>query len=395
MIRKAIFAFCILHFAFSLSLSAASVEEAILEATTTKPFDRALWFILIEDEHGTVLHELNSDRLAIPASVRKLFSGSAAAQCLGYDRQFITEFMIDRGDLVMRGDGDPSFGSERYGHSAPFAPVLAELKRRRIRSVRDVVADVSLFDRVTIPYQWKVGNLTTDSATPVDAIAYRENEIDDTAVPSPPIFAAQALRDTLRAAGIDVTGKIRVEWEPRVSGERIAAVRSPFLQHLLYAVYQNSHNLYSEMLLKRMSAGGKPASYSRSLAIEKEFLVTDVGIDPSEFRFVDGSGLAPDDLVTSAAIVKMLRWMDAPHRRGIYRDLLAAGGVAEGTLRSRFKDLGERVHAKTGSVAGVNALAGIVTARDGKPRYFTIIVNHHTGAGATRLIDAIVTALAQ
>jgi len=92
--------------------------------------------------------------------------------------------------------------------------------------------------------------------------------------------------------------------------------------------------------------------------------------------------------------MKMLRWMDAPQRRGIYRDVLAAGGVSDGTLRNRFKDLGERVHAKTGSVAGVNALAGIVTARDGQPRYFTIIVNHHTGAGVTRLIDAIVTALA-
>ncbi|MBK5259632.1 MAG: D-alanyl-D-alanine carboxypeptidase/D-alanyl-D-alanine-endopeptidase [Thermoanaerobaculia bacterium] len=394
MTRKALFAFCILHFAFCFSVAAGTAEEAILEATTTRPFDKALWFILIEDEHGTVLHELNSDRLAIPASVRKLFSGSAAAQCLGYNRQFTTEFWIDHGDIVMRGDGDPSFGSDRYGHSAPFAPVLSELKRRRIRSVRDVVADVSLFDRVTIPYQWKVGNLTSDFATPVDAIAYRENEIDNAAVPSPAIFAAQALRDTLREAGIEVTGRIRVEWEPRVGGERIAAVRSPFLQHMLYAVFRNSHNLYAEMLLKRMSAGDEPASYSKSLEIERDFLVNDVGIDESEFRFVDGSGLASDDLVTPVAIVKMLRWMDAPQRRGIYRDLLAAGGVSDGTLRNRFKDLGERVHAKTGSVAGVNALAGIVTTRDGKPRYFAIIVNHHTGAGAIGLIDAIVTALA-
>ena len=44
------------------------------------------------------------------------------------------------------------------------------LVRRGVTRVRDVVADVSAFDRVTIPGSWKVGNLGSDYSAPVDAI---------------------------------------------------------------------------------------------------------------------------------------------------------------------------------------------------------------------------------
>ena len=375
--------------------AAADLRSVIDE--TLAPFDRAIWFVHVEDESGTVLYSRNSGTLAVPASTRKLFSGAAALHCLGAQRQLETEFWLDGDDLVMRGDGDPSFGADRYGHENPFDPVIAELKRRRRTTVRDIVADVSLFDRVTIPYSWKMGNLPVDSAAPVDAIAYRENEIkDNKSVPSPPIFAALALRDSLREAGIEVTGAIRVEIERSEWQDFLVSVHSPFVQHLLYAVYKNSHNLYAEMLLKRTVAEGEePASYSAALDNEKDFLVATVGINPDDFRFVDGSGLSPDDLVTPAAAVKMLRWMYDPLRRGVYWDLLAIPG-GEGTLRNRLKSVGDRLRGKTGSVAGVNSLAGFVTGRDGQARLFFIAVNHHTGTGGSAVvaIDRIAEAIA-
>jgi serine-type D-Ala-D-Ala carboxypeptidase/endopeptidase (penicillin-binding protein 4) len=381
-------------FAVFLLAARATADLTTVIDQTLVPFERAIWFIHVEDENGTVLYSRNSGKLAVPASTRKLFSAATAADCLGLQTQLVTEFWLDGDDVVMRGDADPSFGSDRYGHEKPFEPLISELKRRRRTSVRDIVADVSIFDRVTIPYSWKVGNLTVDSATPVDAVAYRENEIDNAAIPSPAIFAALGLRDALREAGISVTGSIRVATEPAQWKERLVSVRSPFVQHLLYAVYKNSHNLYAEMLLKRTAVRPEePASYSTALDNERQFLIGTVGIAEEDFRFVDGSGLSPDDLVTPAAVTKMLRWMYDPLRRGVFWDLLAIPG-GEGTLRNRMKNIGERMRAKTGSVAGVNSLAGIVTGRDGSARFFFIAVNHHTGSGAIQAIDTMAEAIA-
>ncbi|MEO8034720.1 MAG: D-alanyl-D-alanine carboxypeptidase, partial [Acidobacteriota bacterium] len=132
-----------------------------------------------------------------------------------------------------------------------------------------------------------------------------------------------------------------------------------------------------------------------SLRIERRFLVDEVGVDPAEFRFVDGSGLSSDDLVTSSAIIRLLRWINAPARRGAFSAVMATPGQP-GTLHQRLVDLGPRLRAKTGTINGVNALSGFVSGKSGSYRYFSIIVNHHTGDSdeAERIIDTLVTELA-
>jgi hypothetical protein len=79
-------------------------------------------------------------------------------------------------------------------------------------------------------------------------------------------------------------------------------------------------------------------------------------VEPSDFSFADGSGLSPDDLVTPRAIVKMLRWMNDPVRRGYWWATLAQP-ANEGTLRRRLVTLEHRLRGKTGTINGVNALS--------------------------------------
>ena len=326
-----------------------------------------------------------------------------------------------------------------------------------------MIADVSLFDRTTIPGSWKVGNLGSDYATPVDALAYNENVIgvvadhcaspvittDPPFVPAyaavicnvgrtlqvgstsvrtelptyvhseannditvsgtmpehfqtlvgigdPALYAAQALRDALQHAGIAVRGIAIVSVEPRRWSERIAVIDSVPLWQLLSVVLKPSQNLYAEMLFKGLSAGREqPASYEESEAVERQFLTTEVGIRSSDFRFVDGCGLSPEDLVTPRAIVTLLRWMNDPVRRGVWSMMMARPGE-EGTLRRRLLPLANRMRGKTGSINGVNALSGIIDGPNGSHRYFTIIINHHTAdsADALHAIDAIVNEIA-
>ncbi|HEX3577470.1 MAG TPA: D-alanyl-D-alanine carboxypeptidase/D-alanyl-D-alanine-endopeptidase [Thermoanaerobaculia bacterium] len=410
----------------------------------------AIWGIDVIDDSGRTIYARNETTLLIPASNRKLFAAATVASCEGLDRRIPTELWRNGDDLVIRGGGDPSLGGRwAFDRDAVFAPFVDALHQRGIADVRDVIADVSLFDRVTIPSTWKVGNLGSDYAVPTDALAYNENVVgvvadhcaapvvvtDPSFVPAnanvacgrgeptvrsdvanaiaiigpmpehfqtlagiddPALYAAQALRDALQHAGIRVTGKTTVNSIPQNWQERIAMIDSPPLWQLLSVVLKPSQNLYAEMLFKGLSAGAEPASYEASEDIERRFLTSEAGVPASDFRFVDGCGLSPDDLVTPRAIVTILRWMNEPARRAIWWMMLARPGD-DGTLRRRLLPFADRMRGKTGSISGVNALSGIIRMPNGTHRYFSIIINHNAGdsSDALKAIDAIVGEIAK
>jgi D-alanyl-D-alanine carboxypeptidase/D-alanyl-D-alanine-endopeptidase (penicillin-binding protein 4) len=376
---------------FAFAAHAQTVQETIDAIIAAPPFQHAVWGIDIEEDDGSVIYQHNANLLMIPASNRKLPAMAMAADCLGLDTRLTTELWIDGDDVIIRGDGDPSFATVRH-ESAGFAPFVAALQERGVRTVRNIVADVSRFDRVTIPYNWKVGNLVSDYSAPVDAIAFDENASGDASVPDAGINAALRFRDALREAGIAVTGDVHTESEPHQWDARIAAVQSPYVYQLMTTALKNSHNLYAEMLYKRATPDGK---YDEAEAQEASLMKNEMGIADGEFRFVDGSGLAPDDLITPSAVVKVLRWMNDPARRGTWWSLLAVPGES-GTLHYRLTEYADRLRGKTGTVNGVNSLSGIVAGRNGHFRYFSIIANHHLGGSseAQELIDHVARAIA-
>jgi D-alanyl-D-alanine carboxypeptidase/D-alanyl-D-alanine-endopeptidase (penicillin-binding protein 4) len=422
-----------------------------IDAITSKPsLAGAIWGIDVVDDRGNTIFARNEGTLLIPASNRKLFASATVASCEGLDRRIATELWRGGSDLIIRGGGDPSFGGRwSFDRDAVFAPFVAALRGRGIAEVGNVVADVSLFDRTTIPGSWKVGNLGSDYAVPTDALAYNENVIGVVAdqcsdpvivtdpdfiaasasvvcgadnliirsgsnnavsivgsmpehiqvlagIDDPALYAAQALADALRRAGIRVRGQAIVNITPRAWSERLAVVESPPMWQLLSVILKPSQNLYAEMLFKGLSSHGtEPASYAGSEEIERVFLTSEVGIRGSDFRFVDGCGLSPDDLVAPRAIVTLLRWMNDPARSGAWSMMMARPGE-EGTLHRRLLPFANRLRGKTGSINGVNALSGIIEGPHGTHRYFSIIINHHTAdsADALHAIDAIVSEIA-
>jgi len=378
--------FCFLLFAFCFLLTACASSVQL-----TFPRDGNSWFALVEDDSGRVLASVNADKRMIPASNRKLFASATIANCLGLGTQLHTEIRFDGDNLVVVGDGDPSLGSWRYERTEDFNRVADLLVQRGVTSVHDVIADVSHFDRVTIPGSWKYGNLGSDYAAPVDAITWGESEIPtDRAVPDAGLHAATALADALVSRGIEVTGVPRVNSERRTWGERVADLPSPFVAQLLTTVLKNSHNLYAEMLLKRAGDGTYPTAF----ALERAFATREAHVANSDFNFVDGSGLSPDDLVSPRAIVAMLRWMNDPIRRGFWWSTLAQP-ANEGTLRRRLITLEHRMRGKTGTINGVNALSGIIEMPGGHYRYFSMGANHDLdGDEAVKIMDSMVEQIA-
>lgn len=382
----------------------ASLAEFIDRTIATPPFDHALWGIYVVDANGKTLYAHNERTLMMPASNRKLFSSSTVANCLPADTRFTTTLWRDGEDLVLEGDGDPSLGAERHGRADAMDQFAEAVAARGIKRVRDVVADVSAFDRDTVPASWKVGNILRPYSAPVDALSWRENDLDDMAPAEPGLAAALALRDALDVRGVRVTGGVRLNIAPRTWTDRIAAIQSPMLVQLLPIVLKNSNNVYAEMLFKRAAGGAPVATYAEAFRKEREFLTAEAGLDPNDFRFVDGSGLSPEDMVAPEATVGLLRWMNHPARRNFWIPLLATPGEG-GTLRVRIKALAApagaspvhaRFHGKTGTINSVNALSGIVEGRSGGTRYVAAVVNHHAGDSdrAEDLLDAIITRVA-
>ena len=91
--------------------------DTILESSDTGP---ALWGIHVVDiDDGTVLYSRNADKPLLPASNQKILTSSAALDALGSTYRYQTTLhftgKVDgatlRGDLIIQGSGDPTFGS--------------------------------------------------------------------------------------------------------------------------------------------------------------------------------------------------------------------------------------------------------------------------------------------
>ena len=371
----------------STSTSTSTSNLAPPSELDTPPFHRAFWAIHVEDDDGRVVYSQNADKLMIPASNRKLSTAATVANCLGFDTRLVTEIWRDGEDLVVVGDGDPTLGSWRYERDDDFLNAAAALRARGLTRVRDVVIDVSHFDRVTVPYGWKVGYLDEPYAAPVDAIAWNENGEAGKSIRDPAGRAGKAMLDALVVNDVAVTGAIRVNTERRAWGEKLLEIPSPTVASIMTVLLKNSHNLYAEMLLKRAGGG----TYANAFALDRTFLTSEAGLEADSFRFADGSGLSSDNLTTARATVRLLRWMNDPARRGMWWKLLVTPGES-GTLRTRVVSLAQRLRGKTGTLGGVNALSGIIAMPDGRYRYFSVMVNHHAGDGdeAEKLIDRMV-----
>src|ERR1035438_3996246 len=97
----------------------------------------------------------------------------------------------------------------------------------------------------------------------------------------------------------------------------------------------------------------------------------------------DGPARARLELVTPAAVVRLLAHMFQSSGRDAWVSLLPVAGL-DGTLHARFAGTAAagRIFAKTGSLSNVAALSGYARRRDGKMLAFSILVNNYNGPAA-------------
>ncbi|MFD3326663.1 D-alanyl-D-alanine carboxypeptidase/D-alanyl-D-alanine-endopeptidase [Streptomyces sp. NPDC058701] len=217
--------------------------------------------------------------------------------------------------------------------------------------------------------------------------------VDDPAAVTATVFAA-----ALRRYGVGVREQQRADGSAS-AGRVLARHDSAPLAELIVPFLKLSNNGIAEHLVKeigRMKSG--EGSWRAGLEEVSRFLRTN-SLDGDRNQ-ADGSGLSRYNLMSAQQFTALLTfarrqpWYDA-----WYRALPVAGDprrMVGGTLAGRMRGtLAEgKVHAKTGSMTGVDALTGYVEDASGRLLAFTVLVNHFAGPSPRPVIDRIAIRLA-
>lgn len=229
----------------------------------------------------------------------------------------------------------------------------------------------------------------------------------------PALYAALALREALKDAGIPVDGGVvakhllpdslpSLRSAPARAGRPalapLAEMPSQAISEAIRVVNKDSQNLHAEMLIREV-AYRESGLGSREAAIESlQRLLAEAGVTPGSFHVRDGSGLSRHNLLTPDATVRLLEHMWHSEHRAEYLASLPVAGH-DGTLDWRFQRSAARgrIHAKTGSMSSVLALSGYVRSVDGPTFAFSIFANNFgLASSSTReLVDSIAAALVQ
>jgi D-alanyl-D-alanine carboxypeptidase/D-alanyl-D-alanine-endopeptidase (penicillin-binding protein 4) len=215
------------------------------------------------------------------------------------------------------------------------------------------------------------------------------------AVDNPTRGFVAAFRDALARAGILVSGDaVDIDDLPvKPTGPRTALLthESPPLREIAVRLMKTSQNLIAETLLLQIGLTSDVpdpdpvvaarGAYERTLAAW--------GVPADALILADGSGLSRYDFTTADALVAVLSHMakDPRHAEPFEASLPIMG--VDGTLSARRREarLEGRVHAKTGSMSNVRALAGYLTTTAGERIAFAIVANNFKARSAA--IDAV------
>ncbi|MPZ26827.1 MAG: D-alanyl-D-alanine carboxypeptidase/D-alanyl-D-alanine-endopeptidase [Micromonosporaceae bacterium] len=405
--------------------TAEGVRAAIDELVRGGELGEAVSVSVVDAVTGADLYRHQADRPTIPASTVKLLTAATLLATHGpaYRLATVAVAGAEPGEVVLVGGGDPTLSVDGNGFYPGAARLdqLAEQVREALGDtpVRQVTIDSSRFTGPVfgpwaddIPGSGFVGPVTalmTDGGRvdPDPAIAQRPALRWD----EPDLAAGEAFAELLDAPGEVVRGQAPPAGggpgptapatggagptDPATGGTptdpagvpppgaELGRVSSPPVQRLIEIMLASSDNVVAEGLARQVAhARGEPASFegaARAMAT----VLDELGLARGDSVLADGSGLSRDNRLTATLLTDLLASAAAgperPHA-GVFAALPVAGW--SGTLADRFRSPEPQtepgagyVRAKTGSLAGVDALAGLVTTADGRVLAFALLAD--------------------
>jgi D-alanyl-D-alanine carboxypeptidase len=163
-----------------------------------------------------------------------------------------------------------------------------------------------------------------------------------------------------------------------VTGAALEIFGQPIFREVM-TINQLSINWRSSKLLRKIGAAvyGESSNTSGYRAI-MEFWAGK-GLDLTGIRFDDGNGLSRNNAISPKHLVDLLYIMRNSDYFNIFYSSLPIAWYT-GTMRKALlgTTAAGKVHAKTGTIAGVKSWAGYVSTNSGRNLIFAIIVNNYS-----------------
>ncbi len=350
--------------------------------------------LLYLDEAGKVINKKRAEDLFVPASTTKLVTAWLALNHWGEDHRFKTDFYLDESTanpvLWIKGYGDPFLVSEELIIIA--RTIGARLKAKGIDKLGGIRLDTSYFaSNIRLPG-------TAGSNNPYDAVpsalaanfntvfARRKNGVIVSAEEQTPItvtarriyntmqgrserintgpdpriaerYFAELLAEFLRREELEVGDEISWGKVPAAMPLMYRHLNSRALADVIKPMMKYSTNFVANQLVLKLGAEyhGAPASSGKIALTLTEQLSTEFGW--KAFLLEEGAGLSRANRLSPAQLVDVLE------RFRTWKHLLP--------------EIEPRIHAKSGSLIGVSALAGYINKQD-EWRPFAVIINQKT-----------------
>ncbi|WP_435796243.1 D-alanyl-D-alanine carboxypeptidase/D-alanyl-D-alanine endopeptidase [Micromonospora chersina] len=379
---------------------------------------------------GQALYGSGQDAPTVPASVTKLATGVAVLAARGPAYRIPTRAVAGAapGEVVLVGGGDPTLAVDKNGFYPGAARLddLAAQVRKALGGTAPtkVTVDSSLFtgpvygpgwdsDILTGGFGAAITALMTDGARRDPAEARRTEEAMNHAaerVPQPDLTAGRQFAKLLGLSG--AAAEVQRGTAPADSGASAAGTPAPGAElgkveslpmvRLVDIMISDSDNVIAEAMARQVAlAKGKPGSFAGGAAATDQML-GELGLPADEISLADGSGLSRTNRISPSLLTDLITLAG----NGSHPDLAAIfGGLPvggwSGTLDERYQASVTKagagvVRAKTGTLSGVNAIAGLVTTADGRLLTFAVLTDRtpDTLDETRQALDRITSALA-
>jgi serine-type D-Ala-D-Ala carboxypeptidase/endopeptidase (penicillin-binding protein 4) len=193
------------------------------------------------------------------------------------------------------------------------------------------------------------------------------------ALPEPDRLLAQALTQRLLAEGLIQNDSVEVmhydynysEKKYTLAGDTVwTAIESPPLDSLNYWFMRRSINLYGEAFIKQIAYKGFPVSSTKKGCDTLKAFWKSRGIEPGALNIYDGSGLSPQNRVTTKALATVLQYArKQPWFSSYYHGFPEYNGMK----------------LKSGTIADVKGFAGYHKAKNGREYIIAFLVNNYSG----------------
>lgn len=395
----------------------ASIRAVLAPVLRDKDLGRHV-VMAVADARGNVLFRGGTSpgsRAAVPASTTKLLTTTAALESLGPATRFRTSVVTGSapGRIVLVGGGDPYLTPKPVSHDDD-RPAPADLRTLARKTAAALVEqgttrvrlgfDDSRFSGPGVNPHWDPTDVGAGYAAPITALWSDQGHPDGgpVTVDDPSFDAAQVFTRALRSAGVQVAGTPR-RTTAAAGATELAGMDSARVDEIVDEVLATSDNEGAELLAHQV---GVKEGFGGSFAGGLEGVTTVLGrlgvrLEAGD-RIFDGSGLSPATRLTPDTLIHVLALAIDPSHPAL-RTVATALPVAgfTGSLAERFQDgpvAGRgRAAAKTGTLTGVHALAGVATTPDGETLLFAVMadrVKPEKALDARQALDVIVSTLA-